>query len=301
MSAPAAFLRDISSSLRSGCTLHRALAEAAVRTEEPVRTAFVSVTARLGLGASLDDALAGARTEHGARDAADALRTAHRIGGDVPRMLDELAAEIEEREHSQRVADAHTAGIRISARIVAALPLFFLPLSPPNLHRLADPLGLVLFATGLGLALAGMCWIERLAPRPCGTALGRRLAALVAAGVAGGSSPHRILDVCARDDPELKAAARRVRLGLAWPVSLARASDPSLRGLGRALELSAERGLPVAQVLRAYIAAYDARRASDLEAEVRRAPVKMIVPLSVCLLPAFAILGAGPFVRGLLG
>jgi hypothetical protein len=42
-----------------------------------------------------------------------------------------------------------------------------------------------------------------------------------------------------------------------------------------------------------------AARSRDFDAAMRRAPVLMVVPLVICVLPSFLLLGVAPFLRGL--
>ena len=94
-------------------------------------------------------------------------------------------------------------------------------------------------------------------------------------------------------------ARRLVRLGLTWGEALQRSCDESLARLGRILAQSEGKGLPMTATLGAFA---DARRkevAGRLDAAIKRAPVLMIIPLVTCVLPAFVLLGLGPFIRGL--
>jgi Flp pilus assembly protein TadB len=75
---------------------------------------------------------------------------------------------------------------------------------------------------------------------------------------------------------------------------------PGLGGVARAVSRSSRTGAPLAGVL--------ARSAEDLRseasaaalAEVRATAVRAVLPLGLCLLPAFALLGIAPIVGGLL-
>lgn len=77
--------------------------------------------------------------------------------------------------------------------------------------------------------------------------------------------------------------------------------DPSTAGLGRALSRSQVTGVPVAEAMRRL--ATDLREDADLaaQADARTIEVRAAVPLGVCFLPAFVLLGVVPLVAGVLG
>ena len=76
--------------------------------------------------------------------------------------------------------------------------------------------------------------------------------------------------------------------------------DPSLAPLGRTLARSARTGEPVADALDRLGAELAARTRADIEDLARRVGVRAAVPLGVCLLPAFLLLGIVPVVAGLV-
>jgi Flp pilus assembly protein TadB len=78
------------------------------------------------------------------------------------------------------------------------------------------------------------------------------------------------------------------------------AATPGLGGVARAVARSSRTGAPLAAMLAQ--SAQDLRRASSAAslAEVRATGVRAVLPLGLCLLPAFALLGIAPIVGGLL-
>lgn len=76
--------------------------------------------------------------------------------------------------------------------------------------------------------------------------------------------------------------------------------DPLTTGLGRALTRSHQTGVPVSRAMHAL--AKDLREESDLVAHAyaRTIEVRAAVPLGVCFLPAFVLLGVVPLVAGIL-
>ena len=130
------------------------------------------------------------------------------------------------------------------------------------------------------------------------------LAEVAASALRGGTGLRTALDALARCPPTgtneaLDRAARLVRLGLPWAEALQRTSDAGLAELGRVLLRSDARGLPLAQTLGDFAVAKREESARLLERAIRRAAILMVVPLVVCVLPAFVLLGLGPFIRGL--
>ena len=77
-------------------------------------------------------------------------------------------------------------------------------------------------------------------------------------------------------------------------------TDPALAPLGRTLSRSVRTGEPVADALDRLGADLAARARAETEDAARRVGVQAAVPLGVCLLPAFLLLGVVPVVAGLL-
>jgi Flp pilus assembly protein TadB len=76
------------------------------------------------------------------------------------------------------------------------------------------------------------------------------------------------------------------------------ARHPQLGRLGTTLRRSAESGAPVASALRRLSADLRDRQRAEVESRVRQVEVKSAVPLGVCLLPAFVLVGVVPLVAG---
>ena len=78
-----------------------------------------------------------------------------------------------------------------------------------------------------------------------------------------------------------------------------RSDDESLRSLGAALAAPQSLGVPVAAALDEFARRRAESLENALERAIRRAPVKMVVPLTLCVLPSFALLALTPFLRSL--
>lgn len=133
---------------------------------------------------------------------------------------------------------------------------------------------------------------------------------LVAACVAAGATVDAAVAAAARATPgpladDATAALRAASLGIpphvAWAPLLAPERPPPVRALARALVRGADSGAAPAAMLRAV--ADDARDAARTAGEVaaRRAGVVAVLPLGLCFLPAFVLLGIVPLVASLLG
>lgn len=126
---------------------------------------------------------------------------------------------------------------------------------------------------------------------------------LVATAVTAGAAPPSALAVVAEavggaEGAELARVADRLRLG-ASPARAWEGCSPRCAPLRRALELSGASGAPVAGLLRG--AADEQRREHQREALVAasRLGVRVVLPLGLCALPGFALLGVVPVVLGL--
>jgi Flp pilus assembly protein TadB len=127
---------------------------------------------------------------------------------------------------------------------------------------------------------------------------------LMVATLAAGAAPAEALDRVVRVsgspvDEELRVWLSRLRLG-GDPVGVwaAMARHPELGRLGTALHRSAESGAPVVDALARLAAELRAGQRAEVETRVRQVEVKASIPLAVCLLPAFVLVGVVPLVAG---
>lgn len=132
------------------------------------------------------------------------------------------------------------------------------------------------------------------------------VADLLAASLAAGVPLDRAVSVVARavggaPMAVLAGIHRRVALGEAPAVAWTTAADlPGLGGIARAVARSARTGAPLAELLTAAAADLRAEAAAAGLAEVRATAVRAVLPLGLCLLPAFTLLGVVPIVGGLV-
>jgi len=97
---------------------------------------------------------------------------------------------------------------------------------------------------------------------------------------------------------ELNVAARQITLGLGWRTALeqvvARTGSPAMRRLTGSLSRAHRLGTSPRQSLRSIADELRLERRARAEELARRAPVKMLFPLVLLILPAFLLLTVGP-------
>jgi tight adherence protein B len=167
-------LRSMSAALRAGQSVVQALGTAAADARLPIRALLGAAVGRIAAGSSVDESLSALEASCPAPSmgvAVAALRIGRASGGNLPLILDATAEAILDRARLLEERRAATAQARLSATVVAAMPLvFLLMLGTTARNQLRDafaqPAGLVLFGIGLALEAAGIVWLRRvLEPR----------------------------------------------------------------------------------------------------------------------------------------
>jgi tight adherence protein B len=156
--------------VRAGLSIRRALEEAARDADEPMRTHLHDLLRRLGVGEPLEAAMTGLASEIDSAEVAllvAALGVHQRTGGELPIMLEEVAAIIGQRVDARRQVRALTAQGRASGAVLAVLPVAFVTLLSGTsgdglgaFYRTA--LGSVLLTVGLLCEALGFLWIRRI-------------------------------------------------------------------------------------------------------------------------------------------
>ncbi len=130
--------------------------------------------------------------------------------------------------------------------------------------------------------------------------------ALLAATLRSGASPvDGVTQVCvALPGPateRLSGVAARLALGLdPAEVWSGLADDPQLAGLGRTLARAHATGAPVVAAVERHAEELARATRADTEERARAVGVRAAVPLGLCLLPAFVLIGIVPLVVALL-
>ncbi len=222
-------------------------------------------------------------------------------GGNLSGALERSADRLRAASAGRETARASAAGASLSARLVASLPLAFVPFLPLTGWLQLDLPGIVMFVVGVLLTGAGIRWIERLSPVPPESdelaGYADRLAHLSRAGLPLTTAAPRALAGSASGD--LQRAAGLTRLGLTWGQALGRSSDGDLRSLGSLLSRSDQLGTPLADALESLAKERRMAATRRFDGALRRAPVRMVVPLALCVLPGFGLLALAPFLRSL--
>lgn len=219
------------------------------------------------------------------RDVAAAWEIASTVGAPLAEVLRLIAASLRDAASAAddvRVALAEPAG---TARLLLWMPLAGLLL---GFALGFDTIGVVVrqplaagcVVGGLLLVMAARSWTRRLvrSAQPAPGTPGMR-SELVAVALAGGASVDRALR-------------------LVGEAATPGADDDE--GLARVLELSRAAGVPAAELLRA--AAAQQRHASRVQGRLRaaRLSTRLLLPLGVCTLPAFLLLGVAPLLLSVL-
>lgn len=225
-------------------------------------------------------------------DVAAVLRVADGTGAPVATTLRALARALRRSAASDRAVSVALAGPRTSARVVLALPAFGLALGSTwgagaVQTLVGTPLGWACTVLATGLVLLGRVWTTRLVRRasPDGHVPGILLDAWAVAVSGGGS---------------WAAGGRAVHAAFVPESATAPTRGAETEQLREVLGLAQRAGVPAAALLRA--AAEDVRddaAAAGLAAAERLA-VRLVLPLGVCVLPAFVLVGVVPVVVGVL-
>lgn len=254
----------------SAATGARRVADAAARGDS-ISEAIVAVA-----GSRRTDATAW-------RGLAAAWVVASDAGAPLAATLAELAASLRSLAQNQRDLETALAGPAATARMVMVLPvvgiLFGMALGFDSLRILfTTPPGLVCLALGSVLMLLAQLWNQRLVRRARPVHLTPGLALdLMAIAVSGGASLSRARRV---------VADARETCGIG--------NDGSAAAIEEVLELSRRAGIPAAALLRSE--ATESRRTARSAGERRAATlaVTLMLPLGLCILPAFMLLGVAP-------
>jgi tight adherence protein B len=162
--------QQLAGAIGAGLSLRQAFARAARDAPDPAASELRALSHELELGARIEVALAEAVTrlpDPGLRTMAGAIMVQRVAGGDLARALTDLAAALEERSALEREARSATAQARMSAWLVAGLPLVGGVLvevaSPGTLARtVGRGPGLALVIAATALQVAGVALIRRI-------------------------------------------------------------------------------------------------------------------------------------------
>lgn len=229
---------------------------------------------------------------------AAAWSVAIETGAPLAACLHELARSQRSLGQAQRDIEAALAGPRSTSRLVMILPvvglLFGLLLGFDTLGTLVGTVpGLVCLTGAMLLMLAAWRWSAALVRRstPRSTAPGLAID-LTAIAMSSGASVDRALAV-------VDSALAAFRPSEATDTRTPDAGDESAAVAG-VLALSRAAGVPAADLLRSEAdqARRDARSAAQLAAAALA--TRLMLPLGICVLPAFLLVGVAPLMLSVL-
>lgn len=238
------------------------------------------------LGVSLADIAA--RPEPSWRSFASGWAIATTVGAPMAQSMRRLAAAL--REGAEVVRDIQAALVGPAA---ASKMIVYLPIAAAGLGALMGfnsleillfrPLGWGCICFSTLLIYSGAKWSAKLMERatPLSWNPGLR-AELTAMALGGGTSIERAQELVAGE------------LGVADP------ADEEATGILGILALAEDAGVPAAELLRAEAERqrYDARAAG--QAGAQRLGVQLLLPLGLCVLPAFVLVGIVPLIVAVL-
>jgi tight adherence protein B len=162
--------QQLAAAIHAGLSLRQALARSARDASEPIRAELERAVAELALGGRLEGVLEGLAARlpaHDLRIMVTAILVQRRTGGNLARALADLSGRMEERAQLERELRGSTAQARMTAWLVAALPV-----AGGAMAELAAPGTLVgILGSGPGPALlvasttlyaVGLLWIRRI-------------------------------------------------------------------------------------------------------------------------------------------
>ncbi|MXZ78794.1 MAG: hypothetical protein F4129_01340 [Acidimicrobiia bacterium] len=164
------FLEAIARGLRTGLQLGPATVEAASSTQPPLSLEVAPLAAELQRGlrsAEVFERWASRRPGSSTGLAAAAVAFAATAGGARARAIDGVAATLRDRAALELEVRSLTSQARVSAMMIAALPVGFMLLSAGVGDAGAEflfttPLGLAILAVGLSLDVIGALWMRRI-------------------------------------------------------------------------------------------------------------------------------------------
>jgi tight adherence protein B len=168
-----AVAQHLASSLGAGLSLRQAVDRAANDAPQPAAAELGTIADDLRLGARMEDALSEAcerLPDPGLRLMATTILIQRTVGGNLARGLAALSAQLEHRASLAREVAGATAQARMSAWLVAALPLaggVLVEISAPGTlaRTVGRGPGLVLLVLATALELAGIVLIGRVVRR----------------------------------------------------------------------------------------------------------------------------------------
>lgn len=225
---------------------------------------------------------------------AAAWALAQRSGAPIALILERVAHALVSLGSLSERRSVLLAGPRATIRLVSALPLVALLMGAllgfDPLRFLLSSAGLVLAAVGGVLLLIGVRWAQvltnRLASAEWVSGLEFELSWIALSGGASHSiALRRVVDVVDQ-------------FAVSWVKLSGMRNDG---GVSEVLQLASQHGTPAGPMLLAEANAARVRTLAELEREAERLAVRVLVPIGVCVLPSFIVLGVLPVLFAVMG
>jgi tight adherence protein B len=260
----------------------------------PEAPALAAVARRLDAGESVGAALleVARGRDDGWRALGAAWSVATTSGAPLAPALTAFAEAVRDRAAAERDIAVALASPRATARVVQLLPLVSLGLAVllgvDMIAAVRNPLGAASMTAGLMLAVLGRRWMRRMltAAHPPPPTAGLALD-LLAVAAAGGGSPE--------------AARRLVERALSEAqLSLPAPAAGSEHLLTELVELSRRSGAPLGALARAEASEARTEARAQARQKAEELGVRLLLPLGVCVLPSFLLVGIAPMILGLI-
>ena len=254
---------------------------------------YAGIAERIADGYSPPEALAGCGAPEW-RVLAVAWRLAEQSGAPLAPALHRIGTALRGLEQLRARRAVLLAGPRATVRLVSALPPLALLLGAllgfDPVPVLLSSLGAVLLAAGTLLLAVGVAWgralLRRLEREDCVAGIELDL---VWVALGGGAPPGAAA---------LRAADAIDAFGAEWvPFAAFERSG----ALAAAVAAAQSTGAPLQRLLLEEAVAARARAQARLEQGAERLGVRVLVPMGVCVLPAFIVLGVLPVLIAMLG
>jgi tight adherence protein B len=160
----------LSNSLRSGYSLLQSMETVSRELPPPMSTEFTRVVREIGLGLTIEEALAHMLQRIQSDDldlVITAINIQHEVGGNLAEILDTIAYTIRERVRIKGQIRAMTAQQRFSGYVVSLLPFILgvamFVINPNYIGRMFnDPCGIMMLITGGIMIVAGYMVIRQI-------------------------------------------------------------------------------------------------------------------------------------------
>lgn len=225
---------------------------------------------------------------------AAAWSLAEQSGAPLARVLNRIVDALISLERLGERRAVLLSGPRATIRLVGTLPIAalvvgaFLGFDP--IEVLLSPIGAMLGVTGGLLLLAGVHWAKKLTDRLAAAEWVAGLECeLCWIALSGGASPQLALR---------RVADQVDRIRVEWVRLSALRRDGAVQGV---LQAAAAHGTSAGSMLLAEATGARSRVLASLEQEAEKLAVKILLPIGLCVLPSFVVLGVLPVLLAVMG